>query len=61
MQHEHGIDTKVQASSGHNRGTEQSLKAREAARNWSWAEAGEHYDWMDDHLPFENDTSLNGF
>lgn len=60
MQREHCIDMKGQASSGRNRGTEQTVNAGETSRNWPWAEAGRHYDWMDRHFPFEDEVISNG-
>ena len=60
MQHEHSIDTTGPFFSGRNQETDQAHMAAETARKWPWAEAGRHYDWMDRHLPFEHDASLNG-
>jgi dihydrofolate synthase/folylpolyglutamate synthase len=29
-------------------------RAERNVGNWAWMEAGHHYDWMDQHAPFEN-------
>jgi hypothetical protein len=52
-------DTKAQDCSGNSRRAEYGLRTGETERNWPWAEAGGHYDWMDRHLPFAQDVSAS--